>query len=126
MKKFYAVVAAIGLVAAAATFSLAGSTYSTDAGAVMTVPTGNVAGAGVLQFKPSPKVSMTGMSTDIGFAHDAVHDAALGVSGGQEYGMAADTNKVFFQMVEETGDTLYVIATSNSTFATAGGFTQMQ
>lgn len=125
MHKVYTLVAAIGLVMLGATTSSA-ATFSTTDGDVFTVPTTNVPGAAVFEFKPSPKVNMTGQSSSIGFAHDAVHMSALGVSGGQSYGMAGDTNKVFFKVVETSGDVLYTIATSNSTFSSAGSFTQMQ
>ena len=131
MNKVYTFMAAIGLVMFTATSSSAGLAYATATpGAVMTItPTvALVPGAAPLVFKPSPKVSMDGMSALTGFAHNGVHNAALAVSGGQKYGMASDTNKVYFAVVEATNSAISDITTSTSNFFnTAGnGFSVMQ
>ena len=132
MHKFYTLVAAIGLVMASVTVSSDLSYKNATEGADVIIVPGLVPGARTLTFKPSPKVLMNGMSTPISFAHDAVHKAALGTSGGQEYGMAADTNKVFFQGVDtDTSGAVLAIKTSDSTeFVKAGtaqnNWTQMK
>lgn len=50
-------------------------------------------------FKPSPSVRMIGSADDTGFAEAAVHLSAEGKSDGKAYGMASDSNQVWWMDV---------------------------
>jgi hypothetical protein len=51
------------------------------------------------KFKPSPSVRMIGESDDTGFAEAAVHLSAEGKPDGKAYGMASDSNQVWWMDV---------------------------
>lgn len=88
----------------------------TSAGDPITItPTAaNIPGAQPLVFKPSPQVVMSYYSNFNGFSLNAVHNAAIETPGGQAYGMASDTNKVYWVSVEAEGSALVAVATASS------------
>ena len=87
----------------------------------------NVPGADPMIFNPSPQVQMSWASTDGGFAVNAVHASALETTGGQAYGMSADTNKVFFKSVSSAASVLVQVnAATSVVFKTTQSYSQMQ
>ena len=72
------------------------SVANTNPGDPVTVTPTNVSGAANLVFNPSTNVIIDGDSDETSFAIWGYHSQVLGKSSGQAYGMAADTNKLFF------------------------------
>ncbi len=67
-------------------------------------------------FTPSPKVWVTGGTSVDSFAASAVHLGSQEKTGGQAYGMASDTNQLFWSDVSADGHTA-VTATGSSAFS---------
>lgn len=120
MKKFSLLIFALIALGFCATNSFAASYSTSTAGASMTVTATSVSQADNLVFNPSPKVFMTGISSNTGFAHDAVHESALGQEGGQQYGMAADSNKVYYLKASNLSVVTTVTSTDSSFFSNNG------
>ncbi|MCL7488664.1 MAG: hypothetical protein M8357_10885 [Desulfobulbaceae bacterium] len=86
----------------------------TAAGAQVTIEAAGIDGADPLVFNPSPQVQMSVISRASGFSLNGVHASALETAGGQAYGMADDTNKVFWISVQAENSTLVAVTTSSS------------
>ena len=85
-----------------------GSTIEIDAST-------GIPGSDVMRFNPSPQVQMSWWTNRDGFAHNAVHTAAIETPGGMVYGMAGDTNKVFWMSAAPANFALTAVSTANST-----------
>jgi hypothetical protein len=126
MKKLLLIAAGILLCASPAHNVFAADLDQDDAGETVTVDASTVPGAQDIEFNPSTNVVMTGASEATSFAIGAYHEQALNKTAGQSYGMAADTNSIFFQDLSPagTGDGT-VTGTNASEFTTANGWFQM-
>lgn len=113
MKRISVFLLALMVMGFMTSYAFAGS-YSTTGGDTMTIDASGIPGADNLTFNPSPRVNMTGRSSAMGFAHNGVHQQALETEGGKAYGMASDTNRVFFVSVAADGSALVAVTTSNS------------
>ncbi len=78
----------------------------------------SLTGADDMEFKTSPQVEMSWVSDADGFAVNAAHAAAYEAPGGQAYGMAGDTNKVFWQSIEGMTEIVEVTTPDSSEFET--------
>ncbi|MDW7773838.1 MAG: hypothetical protein SCH71_13205 [Desulfobulbaceae bacterium] len=85
----------------------------TDPGEVIVIDPA-LTGADNLEFKPSPQVKMSVYSNVNGFSTNGVHGAALGTVGGQAFGMASDTTKVYWVSVAAEGSVLTGVTTASS------------
>lgn len=113
---------ALGLIvssAFAATINFSGST-----GASITItPTALVPGAQPLVFNPSSQVNISGGTERTGFAVYTGHEAVKGKDAGQNYGMASDSNDVFWIKAPATYAALS--GKTNSTAFTGTGWNRM-
>ena len=71
-------------------------------------------------FSPSPAIETTGDVDDTCFAVAAAHNGALGKTDGKEYGMACDTNQVWWADVSTTASLFAIGGTNSSNLAAAG------
>lgn len=79
--------------------------------------TGNVPGSDIFVFHPSPYGMIAVKTRDDCFAAAAVNSQALGVEGGREYGMAADSKKVFNRSVLSLSGLTQPITSSSAAFS---------
>lgn len=102
MKKTFSIVA--GLLVCA--FTIAGTVQAADltqaADGAVTVDAGSVEGAKDIVFNPSSQVKMSGASETGNFAIAAYHTQAQNKKAGQQYGMASDSNALWFKDISET------------------------
>jgi hypothetical protein len=120
MKKIFCLVG-LSLCLFATNSAFAGSGDVSQTGGAGTAVTIEVTAAGVpgasnIVFTPSSNVLMQGQSVATSWALDAVHSQALGKDNGQAYGMAADSNKMYF-LDAKTITTLADISATNRTGA---------
>lgn len=89
----------------------AASLSQPNVGGPVTVSATNVSGAKSIVFTPSSNVVMTGVSEKTSWALGAYHTQAMNKKNGQGYGMAADSNKVWFQDIS-SATTLSITTTT--------------
>lgn len=117
MKKNFYIAAALLASSFFATNALAVDLVQSNPGdnAVFTPTATGVPGATALDFSPSNNVVMDGTSEETGFLINGYHTAALGKAAGQAYGMTADSNTIWFLVIEEEADaTAIQVAGTNS------------
>ena len=111
-------IACLGLLASNATAATLNVDQSGGAGtAAVFTPTALVPGAVPLSFIPSAQVNIAGSSVRTAFQINAYHQAVLGKSSGQGYGMASDSKKVYFLDISTVTTWTAVSGTNVSAFS---------
>ena len=100
----------------------ANNTYASDVaqttpGGVVTVAATAVAGAQPITFNPSTNVNMDGATSATAFAIDGWHEQAELKTAGQGYGMASDTNKMFFIDISQAISATTITGTNSGAFS---------
>lgn len=87
----------------------------------VTIDTSNVGGApALLTFAPSTGVVMSGATDSTSFAIAAHNNNVNQKKAGQQYGMAGDTNKMYFRNIETVAAEYMVSGDTNTATAFAG------
>ena len=122
MKKALLVLAAIvsmGFIATT-TYAASGEIDQADNGMV-TIDCTNMINAGDvaanLEFQPSTNVILSGASSSTSFAAATYHEQVEDKDGGRQYGMAADTNVIFWLNISEDGNGQAVVDVAATTSA---------
>ena len=111
----------IGIVTLCSNANAASGDVSQNASTnVVTIDTTNNTAAPDLTFNPSTNVAVAGESSATAFQINAYHTAVLNKTSGQSFGMASNSNKVWFDDI--SGDASYNTPTGTSTanFVTKG------
>ena len=119
MKKARYITAGLLFCALSATSTVyAAGTAVTNAnpGEALTITGTGVPGAKNVVFTPSTNVNMSADSMATSFAVNGWHDQADQKKNGQAYGMAADSNKMFFLDISTTAG-VAVTATNSTAFS---------
>ncbi len=111
---------ALSLYMVASAHAVAGSSVAAP-GTPLTIAIA-LTGAPDLIFKTSPQVGMTYISDAAGFSENAAHAAAYLTSGGQAYGMADDTNKIYWLSIETIAAITAVTVASSVQFNTTTAY----
>jgi hypothetical protein len=92
-------------------------TFTSEKGAQITIAADAVPGAQPIIFNPSTNVNVDGQSDSTSFAVTAWHEQAEGKSSGQAYGMAADSNKMFFIDISDANNIPSGVGTNSGDFS---------
>ena len=125
MKKIFCIIAGLLFCAFSTNSSYAASgdvTQTGGAGGEMTIDTTNNAASADLKFNPSTNVVMMGQSSATSFAVAGFHNQANQKAKGQVYGMATDSNKMFFNDISSTAAPTD-ISTTTAAAAFSGWYT---
>lgn len=118
-KKIGLTTIAVGMATLIFSFAQAADLDS-DLGAQISFPPTLTSGAAPdFVFKPSPQVDMRGESDATGYAVGAAHHSALGKTDGKEYGMASDSNQVWWVDVSGEGTIIDVVGTNSAALSGA-------
>lgn len=121
MKKLSLLLASIATLFLIANMATSADIAQVDAGDPVTIAvnTAVVAGATNVQFDPSAQVLMHGNSVREAFMAVSGHTSVQGKEAGQNYGMASDSSKVWW----ESAETDQITNTSTFTATNSAGFT---
>ena len=119
MKKILYITAGLLFCALSSTSSVYAAVKNGTPGGVLNIPVtpAGVPGAQPIAFTPSTNVNMGADVVSTSFAINAWHDQADQKKNGQAYGMAADSNKMFFLDISGTAATAVSGTNAGAAFA---------
>lgn len=95
----------------------------TQTNGVVTITTAGVQGAQSIVFNPSSQVVMSGNTVSTSFVIASHHTQANLKKAGQQYGMAADSNSVWFKDISTATADVISTATNKNAFTAGTWFT---
>ena len=125
MKKTFSIAAGLLLCAFTIAGTVHAAAFSQAADGKVTVSATGVQGAKDIEFNPSSQVKMSGASVSTSFAIAAYHTQANQKKAGQQYGMAAESNALWFKDISATAVTTLSAQTTNKASAFGTGWYTM-